>query len=209
MVAWDALLLGARSMRELAEMLDSFEVAHNWLAIQPEPTCAEFAAVLAEVLKAPAVVIRAADGLLAAFDSAVPRPGALAVLADWTMVLEVERGRPQAETIAAIGERYLWHCLDGTAADPDAALLLRMLRRLADPMAEAFPNLTRFAEAVCDVAEETQRSMRRSLHAPALEMVRRAAPPLLDARRRAQSLAAVLATRQASLRRRALGLAVA
>ncbi len=208
-MASDGLRAGALSMRELGDALDAFEVAHNWLTIQPAATCAEFAAILAEMLKAPAVVNRAAEAMLAAFDAAEPRPAALHPLANWSLVLEVERDRPHAAVLAAIAARHIHPHLDALPDDADAMLLRQMLHRLSDPGRDSLPGLTRFAEAVCDLAEETQRLSRRGQMAQAVAILRAAAPSLLDARRRAQGLDAVLARRQAGLRLRALGLATA
>jgi hypothetical protein len=198
--------IGIETLKKASDLIAVIEKLKGWIMVQPKEAAAELAAVIDVVLKAPRVVNKAAIALLKQIDEGKPKLAGLAAVANGTLELDVEQGRPHCHEIALIAGRYLWQWLEEPGVrGANAAELRTALQALADADDDLFRKLTAFAEVIKEVAHEIFNLASSGRQAEALALLGRVAPALLDAQIKANEFAKVLLTMQIDFQHRALG----
>lgn len=197
----------ASAIAETGKIVGVLEKLKSWIMVQPKAAAAELAAVIAEVMKAPAVVNEAVNKLLALMDEQSPRLAALNAISNGSLTREIDQKRPHCHDIGLIAGRYLSKWLKDSVAGPDVEKLKGSLLELCDADRDLFMQLTEFAGVLEEVARRAQQLVVAGQQAEALQLLARVAPALFAAQEQANDLASRLSRMQIDFRCRALGLA--
>jgi hypothetical protein len=201
------LLTGAGTLKKLLELVENLKKIQKWIFVQPREAAAELSRIISEVMKATPAVTQAVDKLLRIIDDAKPSLQALAQVGDGSLLLEIQTIRPHCHEINLIENKYLsqWLALP-TTRGPDADELRNFLNQVAHGDMDYFVYLENFATAVQELGDEAYRLTVNGKEQEAMDLLRKAAPHLFDARIAAVKLAQELTQLQNEFRRHALGL---
>ena len=179
------------TLHRTADLLDRLKRA---LVKDPKRAAAELGSVLDEIMKAPPAV-NAAVAELIAIGRARPLPAdRLFALASSGLEAQVEGLRPHCHRIDDVWRNSLSQWLPAAGVQgADIDELQRLLRALAHGDDDFFRYFTQLAVAVQQAAWEAARRVHSGRDAAAATMLQHLELPLLEASRKANELAAVLA----------------